>query len=151
MLLVPLDMSLPRRDARAQMRNIVSARMSHELTFPVQAAALGIVTSASTRHLPTSWNPEGLSKVHSLLFVFFSRFCCCVFGLTEEQGRPTSKDSADCGAKALRSSPGTESCCLRGGDMVLMRPSPGGLSTGSPHPNKKKCICFPLRNRFSLA
>lgn len=125
MLLVPLDMSLPRRDARAQMRNIVSAQMSHELTFPVQAAALGI-TSASVRHLPASGTPEGLGKVHSLMLVFFSfLFCCCVFNLTEYQGRLASADAADCWVKALTSSPGTGSCCLQGGDMLPMRPSPG--------------------------
>lgn len=70
MFLVPLDMSLLRRDARAQTHNIVSAWMSHELTFPVQAAALGIVTSASTRHLPASGTPEAFSKVYSLRLFF---------------------------------------------------------------------------------
>lgn len=71
MLPVPLNMSVPRRDARAQTHNVFSAQMSHELTFPVQAAALGFITSASMRHLPTSGTPEGRSKVHSLLLVFF--------------------------------------------------------------------------------
>lgn len=106
-------MSLPRQDARAQTHNIVSAWMSHELTFPVQAAALGNITGASTRHLPASGTPEGLSKVHSLLLVLFSLFCFCVFGLTERKGRPASEDAAACGVRTLTSSPGTESCCLR--------------------------------------
>lgn len=105
MLLVPCHCSFPlslmRQDARAQ-THIVSAQMSHELTFPVQAAALGIISSASMRYLPTSGTPEGLSKVDSLLLVFFSLICCCVFSLTEEQGRPASDAAADCGAKALR-------------------------------------------------
>lgn len=65
MLLVTLAVSLPRGDARTQAHNFISAGMSHELTFPVQAAAFYIVTSAFTRHLPTSGPLEGISEMRS--------------------------------------------------------------------------------------
>lgn len=131
MLLVPLDMSPPRQDARAQMRNIISAQMSHELTFPVQAEALGIIISPSMRHLPTSGTPQGLRKVHSLLLGFFPLSSAAVYLVSQKSKEdPHPRVLLTVGQRI--SDPAPESCCLRGGDMLLIRPSLGAENWITP-------------------
>lgn len=125
MLVVPLDVSLQRGDARTQTYNLISAGMSHELNFP---AAFAIVTSASTRHLPTSGTPEDLTGMRSLLFVSPSPFCCqCLVSLKSKGGQ----DARQCKmgrcpkGRALTSCPGMESCCPRSFQQRPMRLSLG--------------------------
>ena len=66
------------------MCSIIAAWVSHELSFPVQAAALGTITSASMRHLPTSGTRESLGNVHSFLLDFFSLSSAAVYLVSQK-------------------------------------------------------------------
>lgn len=104
--------------------------------------------------------PLRVSARCTLLLAFISPFGCWVLGLAEEQERPGHEAVQDeemllTGLKALRFSPGKESCYpgkfpAEQIAMVSTRIQPE-VSSGSPHANKKEDVCFSLRNRFSLA